>query len=117
MDLHHVAIKTPRVERLAEFYYRTLRLRKLGTNLFDDGGIRSVWLKAGKTIIMIERSCSKKARLNGAALIAFRIKKNERASWLRRLKKLRVKILSESSFSVYFSDPDGNPLALSHYPK
>src|SRR5437016_3888087 len=52
--LHHLALGTRDVERLARFYIDVLELREVTRHLHADGSLRSVWLDLGGALLMIE---------------------------------------------------------------
>ena len=54
--VHHIALGTPRVEFLAQFYEEALGLERLAVHFDEDNTLRSIWLHAGHTVIMVERS-------------------------------------------------------------
>lgn len=120
--IHHLALKTNSPEKLAHFYEHFFGLTD--KQIFsDENGIRSVWYTLGKTILMIERCQQSSSKVSfesdspGLHLLALSITKQERNSWKEKLDKAGIKIERESQFSLYFCDPDGNRLALSHYPE
>ena len=125
--LHHLAITVQNLDRMEEFYTRVIGLRVIEYKLHKHGSRRAVWLDGGEMIIMLEllpENAQKQAQQRvtpkenepGFYLVAFRIDANERATWRQRLIDQEVTIVSESEYSLYFHDPEGNPLALSHYP-
>jgi catechol 2,3-dioxygenase-like lactoylglutathione lyase family enzyme len=129
-DVHHLAIATANPEGLAEFYEHVLGLAVRSRQ--DDGhGVRSVWLELGAAaLLMLERGdpqrSAPQAEANaptsfaekrpGFHLLALAIERRERAAWRARLEANGVHVEHESEHSLYFRDPDGNRLALSHYP-
>lgn len=123
LELHHIAIASNDPDRLALFYENTLRLHKIRINPAETA-TRSVWFSLGSAILMIER-CSETLSTAGGPihhktpgfhLVALRIAPAERAVWKERLTAAGAAVEDESPHSIYFRDPDGNRLALSHYP-
>jgi catechol 2,3-dioxygenase-like lactoylglutathione lyase family enzyme len=53
----------------------------------------------------------------GHHCVALKIAEKERAEWRERLETAGHPVERESPYSMYFRDPDGNLLALSHYPE
>ncbi len=119
--LHHLALKVSDLERAELFYSSILGLEPIDHKRDDEGRIRSVWFGVGEIILMLERRADAggPAEKNafGRHLTAFKIPASERKSWKERLERAGVKTTGETEYSVYFSDPEGNPLALSHYPE
>ncbi len=120
---HHLAIKTHRVEELSAFYRAALRRKEQKRWFEESGELRSAWLKLSPGILMIEKSSSQEAQLSpeadppGFFLLALNISPQEKPSWRKHLKSLSITIESETAYTLYFRDPEGNRLALSHYPE
>jgi hypothetical protein len=53
----------------------------------------------------------------GLFLLALRVPGEERTAFERRLEQLGQRIESRSQFTSYARDPDGNRIAVSHYPE
>ncbi len=120
---HHLAIKTHRVEELSAFYRAALKLEEQKRWFEENGELRSVWLELSPCILMIEKSSSQGAQLSSEAdppglfLLALNISAQEKQSWRKHLESLSITIESETAYTLYFRDPEGNRLALSHYPQ
>jgi glyoxylase I family protein len=118
--LHHVAVGTRDVERLAAFYSQVFGLVERAR--FEDaaGRLRSIWLDLCGPILMIERTDepARHVELLGAGpfLLAFAIAPAERDAFEAALGRAGAAIERRSEFSSYTRDPDGNRLAISHYP-
>lgn len=123
MRLHHVAIQVPDLDAAAAFYVGVLGLAEVRRQP------HAVWVDAGGTILMLERcggtadaddvvdNDSWAAPQPGPFVVAFAIAASERARWRARLVDAGVAIHHESGFTLYFRDPWGTRLALSHYPE
>ena len=125
-SIHHIALKTNQVERLVSFYQTVLGLTQVRIQKFPDGSVRSIWLKVGATLIMIEKSEAGELQSTSAShsfsedapgihLIALAIDESDRMSWISHLKEHGVVVEKETEHSVYFFDPDGNRVCLSHF--
>jgi glyoxylase I family protein len=119
--LHHLAIGSGDVERLAAFYRDLVGLRELARHHGTDGNLRSIWLDLGGAILMIERT-DKPARTvhgidTGPFLLAFRVSAAERQGIEEALEASGHRIESRSPFTSYARDVDGNRVAFSHYPE
>jgi catechol 2,3-dioxygenase-like lactoylglutathione lyase family enzyme len=118
--LHHLALGSTDVERLAAFYARTFGLAELARHESADGGLRSVWLDLGGPILMIERTDQSTRRVEGVGagvfLLAFRVSPSERVLLEQTLEQQGLPIESRTGFTSYSRDPDGNRIAFSHYP-
>jgi glyoxylase I family protein len=120
-SLHHVALGTPRVAELAQFYCALLQTSELRRHMTDEGELRSVWLDLSGTLLMIERAetSAERPRVTGVGwgpfLLAFRADKAGRHAFEARAAALGVQVESRSPYSSYLRDPDGNRIAVSEY--
>ena len=118
--LHHLALGTRQVEGLARFYRELFGLAETARHLSSDGTLRSIWLDLGGALLMIERSTSETRHVEGVGqglfLIAFRVSPAERSRLERELESRGCAIESRTAYSSYSRDPDGNRIAISHYP-
>jgi len=118
--LHHLALGTRDVARLARFYIDVLELREVTRHLHGDGSLRSVWLDLGGSLLMIELTDQPPRTVVGIGagpfLIALSVLPEERQAFEARLEQAGSVIEARSEFSSYARDPDGNRLALSAYP-
>jgi catechol 2,3-dioxygenase-like lactoylglutathione lyase family enzyme len=53
----------------------------------------------------------------GHHLLALRIRTEERTAWEERLRRAGVAVTHRTAFTIYFADPEGNRLGLSHHPE
>ena len=98
MRVHHVAIPVRDLEKSRAFYVDTLGLAEVRRQE------HSIWVQAGDTILMLE--------LQPEWLVALAIEPSEREAW-----RNKISVEKETGFTLYTRDPDGNRVALSHYPK
>jgi glyoxylase I family protein len=126
VHLHHFAIQVHDLEGAVRWYRELLDLPVLREWRDDAGAVRSVWLRlSGEAFLALERS----PQLPGGAgeqwedrdlgyhLAAFRITPAERLSWEQRLKERGVAIEHRTRWTIYFRDPEGNRIGLSHHPE
>jgi catechol 2,3-dioxygenase-like lactoylglutathione lyase family enzyme len=113
MWVHHLALRTDDVAKLAAFYEGVVGLPVEARNL-----PRSIWLRAGETLVMVELCGPDEPRVAARSmeLIAFSVDASERDEARDRLSAAGVAIEEETGFTMYFRDPDGRRIALSHYP-
>ncbi len=119
--LHHLALGTRDVARLARFYTDVLELREVTRHLHADGSLRSVWLDLGGSLLMIEPTDEPSRTLTagvgaGLFLIAVAVLSKQRTEFEARLELAGSVVESRSEFTSYARDPDGNRIALSCYP-
>jgi catechol 2,3-dioxygenase-like lactoylglutathione lyase family enzyme len=113
--VHHVALRVRSPERAAEFYAGVLGLAEVKRFPADDG-VRSIWLRAGDAVIMLERHLRGSGAPAGSGhLLALEI--DALASWEERLAKAGVPIDDRSEFTLYVRDPDGHRIGLTVYPR
>ncbi|HEX9620630.1 MAG TPA: VOC family protein [Polyangiaceae bacterium] len=119
--LHHVAIGSADVSRLAAFYRDVFGLTESARHHDGAGGLRSIWLDADGTLVMIERSDAPARRVEGVGtgpfLVAFAVSAAERERFERALVQRGQPIEARTEFTLYARDPDGNRVAVSHYPE
>jgi glyoxylase I family protein len=125
VQLHHVALGAEDVRLVADFYARAFELTYAREHFYDDGRLRSIWLRTGDSLLMIEHTPSEATEATarsvtgigrGAFLLAFSISKTEEQTAVERLISLGSVIESRTEHSVYARDPEGNRIAISHYP-
>jgi len=118
--LHHLAVGARDVSRIAAFYADMFALPEIARHLDDEGVLRSIWLDLGGSILMVERTTdpARTCELGaGPFLLAFTVEVAERAPFEARLEALAFPIESRTAFTSYFRDPEGNRVAISHYPE
>ena len=118
--LHHLALGTRDVARLAQFYIDVLELPEVTRHPHADGSLRSVWLDLGGALLMIEPSDEPPRTVRGVGagpfLIALAVSPERRSEFEARLEAAGCAIESRSEFTSYARDLDGNRIALSAYP-
>ena len=118
--LHHLALGTRDVARLARFYIDILGLREVTRHLHADGSLRSVWLDLGGALLMIEPTSEPPRTVVGVGagpfLLAVAVSSEARPAFEARLEAAGSLVEFRSEFTSYARDPDGNRIALSAYP-
>lgn len=118
--LHHLALGTQDVARLARFYCDVLEVPELKRHLHADGTLRSVWLDLGGPVLMLEATEDAPRSVMGVGagffLIAFSVELALRPAFEARLLEAGCAIESRTRWTSYARDPDGNRIALSSYP-
>jgi catechol 2,3-dioxygenase-like lactoylglutathione lyase family enzyme len=114
--MHHIAIATPNIHPMREFYNQLPGLHHLRDNHFPDGNLRSSWFRYEKSpiILMIEKEKFAK----GSHALVFDLShisydKEELKTYLTN--ELHLNLDGETEFTFYFLDPDGNRLGYSSY--
>ena len=112
MKIHHLALRTRDLPRLRAFYADVL-----GLVVAKEEAGRCVWLEAGGTLVMLERATDSEPTVPEGSfdLVAFAIEKREKGALETRLLSRGVPIEARTDFTLYFRDPDGRRVGLSHY--
>jgi catechol 2,3-dioxygenase-like lactoylglutathione lyase family enzyme len=112
MRLHHLALRTRDLAALERFYAGVLGLA------VTQRTERSTWLDAAGTIVMLERATDDEPvpAPGSLELTCFAITPAERAAAAERLAAAGVAIEAETEFTMYFRDPDGRRVGVSHHP-
>lgn len=118
--LHHLAVLVADLDRAERFYAGVLGLPVVRRWDDDEGRPRSVWVGlAGDAFLAIERARGGPPRADGAPgwhLVALAIAPAEREAWRGRLAAAGHPVERESAYTLYARDPEGNLVALSHFP-
>jgi catechol 2,3-dioxygenase-like lactoylglutathione lyase family enzyme len=113
LSVHHVALAVGNLQAAEAFYVALLGLPLLERKADAAGRPRSLWLRLGEIILMLERSDAP-ATPAGMNVLALVIAPEERAAWEDRL---AGRIERRSAHTLYLRDPDGHRIGLSHYPQ
>lgn len=114
MRIHHLALRVSDIPRALAFYEGLLGLRAVRRN-HEGGELRSVWLRAGDAILMLERELSGAGPERGSGhLLALAVE--DLAAWQEKLDRAGVAIEGRTAHTLYLRDPDGHRVGLSTYP-
>lgn len=121
LSIHHLAVIVRDLDRAEAFYTGVLGLPVVRRWTDEAGAPRSIWLGlGGGGFLAVERAGADGPIRADAApgwhCVALGIAPGEREAWRRRLAAAGVSIERESPYSMYVRDPEGNLVALSHYP-
>ena len=113
MRIHHLALRVRDPERAATFYGGLLGLPLLRRN--DEAGVlRSLWLGAGDSVLMLERALAGADDEGGSGhLLAFAVEDLE--AWEARLREAGVRVDGRTAHTLYVRDPDGHRVGLSNH--
>ncbi|WP_242335337.1 MULTISPECIES: VOC family protein [Anaeromyxobacter] len=126
LAFHHLAIQCADLDRCETFYRDLLGLPVLKRWPREEGGgDRSVWLSVGEgegAFLALERAEERPEQRPwrdgraGLHLLALRISPSERGAWEDRLDEAGVRVIHRTRWTIYFHDPEGNRIGLTHYP-
>ncbi len=122
LGFHHLAIQVRHVDACARFYRDVLGLTEQVRHFHADGSLRSIWLtwpdgEVPMFIALEQKDASRPTEPHlGMSTLALRIRREDRARALEHLAKAGVTVEHQTRWTVYFRDPEGNRVALSHYP-
>jgi catechol 2,3-dioxygenase-like lactoylglutathione lyase family enzyme len=120
LGVHHLAVVVADLARAEDFYTRVLGLSVIQRFTDAKGKPRSVWVTVGWAFLAIEIAHAEGPRRDNEApgwhCVALCIQPEERETWTLRLRDYGIALERETDYSIFFRDPDGNLLALSHYP-
>ena len=113
LRLHHLAVRVSDCERAAAFYSGVLGLREL--RCFEDAGtLRSIWLRAGDAVLMLERALRGPGPDTGSGhLLALSVE--SLPEWEARLRTAGVPVEDRTQHTLYVRDPDGHRVGLTVY--
>ena len=115
MRIHHVALRVADCERAASFYSGVLGLPEIRRST-EAGRVRSVWLAAGDTVVMLELSLRGGVPLAGSGhVLVFEVV--GLGDWERCLAEAGIEIVDRTAHSLYASDPDGHRVGLTVFGK
>ena len=119
--IHHIAIGVRDVEGVARFYREAFGLPEVARHFTQTGALRSIWLDSGQTIVMVERTEEPAREVAGVGvgpfLLAFSVEASEREALEGALERAGSVIEERTEHSSYARDPEGNRVAISHYPR
>lgn len=118
MRVHHIAFRTFDIDRCVSFYRDVLGLPQRSVHYFEDRSLRSVWLQAGATVVMIEQARAGEPLPPAGTLdlVAFAIDPDARERFRERFARAGIAIEAETAHTLYVRDPDGRRIGLSCHP-
>lgn len=114
MRVHHLALRSREPRRLEAFYATVLGLVVVRR---DDE--RSVWLRMGDAVLMIERAQDDEPSPDPRSLelLAFAAHDAaERDAVEARLAAVGAAVEARTAYTIYFRDPEGRRVGVSTYP-
>lgn len=114
--IHHVALRVADPGASRAFYAGVLGLAEL-RRLDDDGGrLRSIWLRCGDAVLMLERAIKGAGPAAGSGHVLV-LEVDALGDWERRLAAAGVAVIDRTEQTLYVLDPDGHRVGLTVYPR
>jgi len=112
VKIHHVAMRTRDPVRLEAFYAGVL-----GMSVARRDGARSVWLRAGEAVVMLERADAHEPPVSPGTLelVAFAVAEADLPGLRARFAAAAIPVEAETAFTLYVRDPDGRRVGVSCY--
>lgn len=112
MSLHHLALRVVDPVRSARFYAAAFGLAELAVHE-DDAGVRSVWLRLGDAVLMLERAIKlPEGEGSGHVLV---VAVDDLAIAELRVRAAGAEVEDRTASTLYFRDPDGHRVGASVY--
>ena len=106
-----MALRVSDPERALAFYGGVLGLEEM--RRFDaDGRVRSIWVRAGDAVLMLEREIKMTSAGTGSGHVLV-LAVSDLAAWESRLAEAKVTIADRTASTLYVVDPDGHRVGLS----
>ena len=110
-SIHHIALRVSDCAASARFYEQAFLLREV-RRVESEGELRAIWLRAGDTIIMLERSIRGAGPAEGSGHVLI-FPTDDLAQAERRLSGLGITVADRTTKTLYVRDPDGHRAGLS----
>ncbi len=109
MRIHHLAIRVRDLDAARDFYGGLLGLAEMKRD-----GSRSVWLRAGDAVLMLELALRGKGGDEGSGhVLAFAVE--DLARWEERLEAAGIVVEDRTGTTIFVRDPDGHRVGLSTF--
>jgi catechol 2,3-dioxygenase-like lactoylglutathione lyase family enzyme len=82
----------------------------------EDGHVRSIWLRAGECVLMLEREIRGAGPATGSGHVVV-LDVADPDDWIARLARAGCPLLDRTAATVYFADPDGHRVGLTVHPR
>jgi catechol 2,3-dioxygenase-like lactoylglutathione lyase family enzyme len=108
--VHHLALRVADCARSAAFYSGVLGFPEV--RRFEEGdGVRSIWLRAGDAILMLETALRGAGPDAGSGhVLVFAVE--ALPAWEERLAAEGIAVDDRTAYTLYLRDPDGHRVGL-----
>jgi catechol 2,3-dioxygenase-like lactoylglutathione lyase family enzyme len=113
--IHHVALRVADPVASLAFYSGVLGLPEV-RRFDEDGGVRSIWVRAGDAVLMLEREIKGSGPGAGSGhVLVLEVESLEK--WVGILELAGRRPVERTGSTLYLSDPDGHRVGLSVFPR
>ena len=109
--IHHVALRVADPEASRAFYAGVLGLPEVRRHDDEGGRLRSIWLRCGDAVLMLERAIRGAGPASGSGHVLV-LEVDALADWERRLAAAGVALIDRTATTLYVLDPDGHRVGL-----
>jgi catechol 2,3-dioxygenase-like lactoylglutathione lyase family enzyme len=113
LPIHHVALQVGDPLAAARFYGEVLGLPEVRRLEDAEGRLRSIWLRAGSAVIMLEREIKVAGARGSGHVLELRV--DDLARWERHLQGAGIAVADRTAATLFVLDPDGHRVGLSVY--
>ena len=113
--IHHVAIRVADPDASLAFYSGALGLPEV--RRFHDGGqVRSIWVRAGDGVVMLEREIKGGGPSAGSGHVLV-LEVDDLPGSVARLADAGHAPIARTESTVFYADPDGHRVGLTVFPR
>jgi catechol 2,3-dioxygenase-like lactoylglutathione lyase family enzyme len=113
--IHHLAIRVADPLASLVFYAGVLGLPEV-RRFQEKGGVRSIWVRAGDAVLMLEREIKGSGPAAGSGHVLV-LEVDDLDRWVGILERAGRPLIERTATTVYVADPDGHRVGLSVYPR
>jgi len=111
--IHHVALRVVDPAASAAFYSGVLGLAEL-RRFEEDGRLRSIWVRAGDAVLMLERAIKGAGAETGSGHV-LALEVADLPAWADRLARAGHPPVERTASTLYVLDPDAHRVGLTVY--
>jgi catechol 2,3-dioxygenase-like lactoylglutathione lyase family enzyme len=115
LPIHHLALRVADPEASLAFYSGVLGLPEV-RRFEEDGRVRSIWVRAGDAVVMLERAIKGAGPQTGSGHVLV-LAVVDLDDWVRRLEEAGHPAIDRTASTLYVADPDGHRVGLTVYPR
>jgi catechol 2,3-dioxygenase-like lactoylglutathione lyase family enzyme len=113
--IHHVAIRVADPVASLAFYSGVLGLPEV-RRAEEDGRVRSIWVRAGDAVLMLEREIKGSGPGAGSGHVLV-LEVDDLDDWAGILELAGRTPIARTESTLYVADPDGHRVGLTVYPR